>query len=390
MVEASAKLCCPECGSDSLYRDGERHLSTGEPVKRWLCRGCGYRFSISHFKDDKTNETRQLGALLRAKKLDSATEMTVAGEQNHGKRDTQIRTIEREIKATQQVEKLLTQLKNDGRKAGTINNYRKALKRLLREGADLFDPEDAKSKLANSPIKDITKKNVVTILTCWFEFNDIRWKRPKYSDEPNLPYPPTEKEVDELIAASGKKLATYLQILRDTGARCGEISNLTWDSIDSRQRRVTIKAEKGGNSRIMPLQPKTMEMLNNLTKKNERVFVSANNMRANFHIQRIRIAKKLCNPNILKIHFHTFRYMKAINEKRKERNDSDIKEILGHKSLTSTETYLRLAKEINQNPTEDDFITIIAKTPEEIIAALNANFTPMMQMNGAAYFRKRK
>jgi hypothetical protein len=35
---------------------------------------------------------------------------------------------------------------------------------------------------------------------------------------------PTEQEIDILIAGCGRKTATYLQLLKDTGARCGEIS----------------------------------------------------------------------------------------------------------------------------------------------------------------------
>jgi integrase len=54
----------------------------------------------------------------------------------------------------------------------------------------------------------------------------IQWKKPKYSGESEIPYMPSEAEIGTLIAACGKKVATYLQLLKDTGARCGEISRL--------------------------------------------------------------------------------------------------------------------------------------------------------------------
>ncbi|MGB9693569.1 MAG: IS1/IS1595 family N-terminal zinc-binding domain-containing protein, partial [Fervidobacterium sp.] len=51
-----AELCCPECGSKLLYKDGLRYLSDGSQVQRWLCRNCGYRFSenSNSFKNCQT------------------------------------------------------------------------------------------------------------------------------------------------------------------------------------------------------------------------------------------------------------------------------------------------------------------------------------------------
>ncbi len=36
---------CPQCRSQTLYKDGLRYLTDGSSVQRWLCRLCGYRFS---------------------------------------------------------------------------------------------------------------------------------------------------------------------------------------------------------------------------------------------------------------------------------------------------------------------------------------------------------
>jgi hypothetical protein len=55
---------------------------------------------------------------------------------------------ENEVKATPQIEKLITQLVNDGRKPCTIANYRKSFNLLLKNGADLFDPESTKAALS--------------------------------------------------------------------------------------------------------------------------------------------------------------------------------------------------------------------------------------------------
>jgi len=86
---------------------------------------------------------------------------------------------ENEAKATPQIEKFLIQLKNNGRKDGTILNYRKSFKRLLQDGTNLFDAESTKAALAKSKIKESTKKTVVGILGSWFNYNQITWRAPK-------------------------------------------------------------------------------------------------------------------------------------------------------------------------------------------------------------------
>lgn len=381
-------VCCPrpQCGSDRLFKDGLRYIGE-RTIQRYLCRSCGYRFSDPDKanKECQTSNGRQICVALQgAKNLTTATETkTVAGEPNHA---------ETEIKVVPYVEKLLAQLKNDGRKTSTVNNYRKSLRRLIREGADLLNSENTKEVLAKSPINPRTKKcNVVPILNYWFDFMGIQWKPPRYSSESEIPYMPTEQEIEILIAALGKKAATYLQLIKETGARCGEISRLKWTSIDFERRLVSVNAEKGSNSRILPISPKAIEMLNNLPKNGERIFANADHMRSSFFVQRRRIARKLANPRLLEIHFHTLRHWKATTEQHKTRDPWHVKEILGHKSIRSTEVYIHIEKQLYQNGSSDDEFTVkVATTPKEIAALLETGFEYIMTKEDLAYFRKRK
>ncbi len=50
-----------------------------------------------------------------------------------------------------------------------------------------------------------------------------------------------------------------------------------------------------------------------------------------FRAQRKRIANKLGNPRILKIHFHTFRHWKASTEYAKTKDILHVMKLLGHK-----------------------------------------------------------
>jgi hypothetical protein len=43
------------------------------------------------------------------------------------------------------------------------------------------------------------------------------------------PILPTEVEIDQSIACLSKKVGIYCQILKDTGARCGEIRDIKMD-----------------------------------------------------------------------------------------------------------------------------------------------------------------
>jgi len=358
-----------------------------DTIQRYLCRNCGYRFSDPNksIKDRSTSNDRQICVALQgAKNLTTATETeTVAGDKNQA---------ETEIKVVPYVEKLLAQLRNDGRKTSTVDNYRKSLRRLIREGADLLNPENTKEVLAKSPISPRTKKcSVVPILNYWFSFMGIQWKPPRYSKESEIPYMPTEQEIDTLVAALGKKAATYLQLIKETGARCGEISRLEWTSVDFERKLVNINAEKGSNSRILPISSKVVEMLNNLPKSGEKIFASADHMRTSFFVQRRRIARKLANPRLLKIHFHTLRHWKATTEQHKTHDPWHVKEILGHKSIHSTEVYIHIEKQLYRNGSNDDEFTVkVATTPKEITALMETGFEYIMTKENLAYFRKRK
>ena len=83
---------------------------------------------------------------------------------------------------------------------------------------------------------------------------------------PESDFIPTETEIDQLIAGSRKRVATFLQLLQETGARCGEIWQLKWLDIDLESKVITITPEKNSNPRVTHLSNKAIEMLQNLPK----------------------------------------------------------------------------------------------------------------------------
>jgi integrase len=62
-------------------------------------------------------------------------------------------------------------------------------------------------------------------------------------------------------------MGTFLQMLKETGARCGEIGQLKWDDLDQESKIINITAEKNSNPRVVHLSNRLMEMLQNLPKE---------------------------------------------------------------------------------------------------------------------------
>jgi integrase len=386
METSTSSVKCPDCGSTRIHHDGFRaaplNALSSEPIQRYRCAEYGHRFS-KHLNSQEVNkESSQISTVLQDVKNLASTQKTKICVENE-----RYTPKENEIKAIPQIEKLLEQLENDGRKSSTVINYRKALRGLLKAGADLFDSENTKKTLAKMPLKGTSKKTITAMLTVWFEFNGISWRAPRYTDSPESPYIPTEAELDQFIACLGKKTSVYCQLLKDTGARCGEIKGIKWTDIDFGQRKIRIKAEKGSNSRILPLSAKTIDMLCNLTRNKERLFTG--DQHSNFALQRKRKAKQLANPNLMLIHFHTFRHWKATTEQHRTKDPWHVKMMLGHKSIQSTEHYIHLEKQLYEE-TNDQFTVRVADTLEEAIKLMEVGFEKHAEVEGHNLFRKRK
>jgi len=380
----STTLTCPSCGSTRLYRDGLRYLVDGSQTQRWLCRNCGFRFSENRkpYNICQTNmkgDAHQKAARLLVEALGETEKREAGATEQTAQRDAKGKVIE-----------LLWQLERDGRKRGTIDNYRKILMKMLSQGVNLFEPEECKAWLSKCEFAANTKRGIATILDKWFEYLGLIWSKPSYCGESTIPFIPTEQELDGLIACVGKKMACYLQLLKDTGARCGEISSLKWADIDFENKTVRVKGEKGSYSRMLPISNKAVEMLKNLPKTGERVFKDTSIMRSCFCRQRQRAAKKLGNPRVLQIYFHTFRHWKGTMLYHQTRDVYYVKEWLGHKNLQSTQVYIHIEKAMFRSMEPDEYHVKVAQTKEEIIGLLEQGFEYVMEKEGLAYFRKRK
>ena len=391
MTEAQTALKCPECGSSRVFHDGFRkaplNALSNEPIQRFRCAEYGHRWSahLTNLNINRVNKgTSHLSAKTKAKKMTSTQKTKICAEMEKTPNAN-------EIKAAPHIERLATQLFNDGRDKLTIRNYRTYLSYLLSNGADLVDAENTKSVLAKMNMKKNTKRLIVSLLKTWYNFHAILWKAPTYYRDNEIPFIPTEAELNELIAGVGKILAAFCQILKDTGARSGEIARLTWRDIDFNSHTINIKAEKRSNGRVLPLTEKTIGMLTKLKRRNDgKIFSNISSLRGNFNISRNSLAEKIDSPNISKIHFHTFRHWKATTELHNFHDRERVQIILGHKSADSTETYIHIDKMLYLNSNTDQFVCKVADTLEDALKLIEVGYEYHIEMQGHKIFRKRK
>ena len=204
---------CPQCGSDSSFRDGLRYTSQGS-VQRFLCRNCGFRFSQSDYApSDKPQRlstvdtqslnrcstystTRQVCELDRGSKNLSATEIkTVAGEESQTRQDVEGKIIH-----------YLWYLKKKGRLEITLDSVNRRLNQLSRN-VDLLDPEAVKDFLSTQDKwSNRTKAIDASIYGGFLKFHRIPWEPPEYKPERKPVFIPTKEELDQLISGTGKRL----------------------------------------------------------------------------------------------------------------------------------------------------------------------------------------
>jgi integrase len=400
---AGVSPLCPQCNCKKIWRAGHTHVF-GEKIQRWLCRDCGYRFSD---KNDlqKAKAAVEMVSTVDTKPLKSQPDIAISRQICVNDKETKNLAAEPQTKDVlrrnenetggfkHKIEEYGTWLRNNGKSQATICGRVKLLKRLTRRGADLYDPESMKKTIADQTWGNGQKNNAVDAYSSFLKMVGGIWEPPLYKIVRKIPFIPKEVELDQLIAACSPRMATFLQLLKETGARCGEIWQLTWSDIDFESKIVNITPEKNSNPRVAHLSNKLLDMLQSLPKKyGDRVFslvtMLIDNFAVNFQRQRRRAASKLKNPRLLKIHFHTFRYWKGTMLYHQTKDMYYVMQRLGHKNIKNTLLYVQLEEALFQG--EDEYVSKVAKTEKDICALVEAGFEFVTDFQEAKIFRKRK
>ena len=279
------------------------------------------------------------------------------------------------------------QLKKDGLSEVTIKNYSNSLEVLVKRGANLLEPESIKAVIAAQMTwNNSTKMLVVAAYKKFAIHNNITWTLPRYESNRKLPFIPLEKEIDDLIASCGKRMAVILQLLKDTAMRIGEAVDLMWTDIDFERKVVLLnRPEKHGNARELKISDKLIAMLNRLPKISDKVFSDRATVANNFNMQRKNAAQKLGNPRLLKIHFHTFRHWKATMEYHRTKDILYVMKLLGHKSISNTLIYTQLVEFES-----DEYCSAAAKNVDDAKMLIETGFEYICTHENVMLFRKRR
>ena len=318
MNTAEPTPTCPQCGSNKLYKDGLRYLADGTTVQRWLCRNCGYRFTDPNHKrrskwknppfnlnlenclndkcqgnnDPEWRDPTSLGRLVQTLATVEKEEKEKSGQAGA--------TVHAEIKG--KIFDLLWYLKKEGYSTKTIDVYGKRLLQLAK-CCNILNSEEVKEFIAEKETwNSTTKLLTVEVYKAFASFLGIPFKPPRYQQQVKIPFIPLEQEIDALIAGCSRKIATILQLLKETGMRIGEAKSLEWTNIDLERGIITLNnPEKNSRPRMFKISSRLVGMLNALPKDKEGPFKGhITNLYRDFELQRKSIAKKLQNPRIEK------------------------------------------------------------------------------------------
>ena len=169
--------------------------------------------------------------------------------------------------------------------------------------------------------------------------------------------PLTEKEFRAVIEMydhshfEGARDALILELLYTTGMRRAELLSLTLDAIDRNKRQLQVVGKRN-KTRIIPLLPKVISQMDGYlvhrdqiekAKESHWLFVNRKGKELNpSHIYKCVTAylskvstKEKVSPHVLR---HTF----ATHLLNRGADINSIKEILGHKSLSSTQIYAKV------------------------------------------------
>jgi integrase/predicted RNA-binding Zn-ribbon protein involved in translation (DUF1610 family) len=414
-AQTETSQVCPECGSEKFFKDGIRKLSNGEKKQRFLCRFCGFRFTEPNknvnvarkvgetFDSGQNNhEVRVTPRDCSIKKISDGSPLAFSENvSSHSSSDIsivekhlnslpyynsnyQLCAIKKEAKKLELTQKLkicardetlpqnvagliaqfLAYLEKEGFCKET--EYPNLIRRLAKLGANLLDPETVKEAIGRMTVKDGMKLQYVCAYSAFAIMLKISWAPPKYRQEEIIPFIPDESELDALIsAARTKKLAAYLQALKETYGDPSEVLRIEWIDISEKEQTIKINHPvKGHNPRTLQVSSRLLSMLSCLPRKSQRIFTCTYDSISTAYCRlRKRLAETQQNPRLLSIELRTFRHWGGtMIAYHTNGNVLIVKKLLGHKNINSSMKYIGMIQF-----KDDQFETTTATTVEEIL-----------------------
>lgn len=151
----------------------------------------------------------------------------------------------------------------------------------------------------------------------------------------------TEKEEEKLMENCSDTLKPIIAVALNTGMRRAEILGLKWENVDFQAKRIRVEKTKNGRVRFIPINDDLFKQILNLKSENgQSAFVFFNPATKKPFLDMKTPFKRACRiSGIEGLRFHDLRHTFATRLAEKGIIMRDIRDLLGHFSVTVTERY---------------------------------------------------
>ena len=159
-----------------------------------------------------------------------------------------------------------------------------------------------------------------------------------------LPKPVSQKHIEEALTLCDSEEKLIIYLLYALGLRISELVNLRLEDISEKWVRVK---GKGAKIREIPILDELRFVLHDfLEKHNPQVYVfEKNHLPSNENKMRYKV-QKIFKKIALKVTPHQLRHAFASDLLNRGARISDVSELLGHSSLTTTQVYTKLSNSL--------------------------------------------
>lgn len=245
-----------------------------------------------------------------------------------------------------------------GYSSATITTYRIALRQMLElagfvqdEGQRIIDLYPLRLEIAAQNKKTIAKKlSAIRSFVDYLEENDqpVKLKGDSSVKIPKtLPKPVSDEHIREALATTDLEDRLIIMMLYGLGLRISELAALELDSITSGWVRVL---GKGGKMREIPIPEALSKLIVTYREQHKPVRYLLENKSQRFSENSLRYRlNKLFKTIGVKATPHQLRHAYATELLNNGARILDVKELLGHSSLQTTEIYTKLSSSLKLN-----------------------------------------
>jgi len=103
----------------------------------------------------------------------------------------------------------------EGYAESTIVTRNKLIQIMAKRGTNLYYPDSVKTVINSQKWSEVRKANAIKAYNNFLRMTGGTWQPPICRTVEKIPFIPTEREIDEVIANTTRKLSAFLQLLKE-------------------------------------------------------------------------------------------------------------------------------------------------------------------------------